>query len=234
MQNFKKLIVCGDSYQTPSKLNQFLGTHWSEILAKRLGLELITLASPGMSDTVIAFQIRSAADYADAITIMSPSAGLRLEWCEPTAIDEMPRNHGAFQTPDSRYPGAYMKVLSIAQCRIDDPMERVFLSNLNPFLEEYKQQCMLFCALMKLQQQKRTFLFLNNIPYKDVPTNGLLEIIDPQSLVTKQQFDLTPTFIDRTTATPEQILADPGYHTSPEFQIKIADYIEQRLKEQLQ
>jgi hypothetical protein len=231
MQNFKKLIVCGDSYQTPSHTAKYAGTHWSEVFAKRHDLKLITFADWGMSDAVIAFQIQDALSHKDAIIVASPSAGLRLEWCQPDSLNEIPRSHTAFQTPNKKYPNAYMGVLSLSQCRLDEPMEKVFLSNLNPGLEEYKQRCMLFYALMKLQKQKRTFLFLNNIPYKDIPNYELLEVIDQKSLVTKQQFDLKSLFIDRTTATEEEVKQDPGYHTSPVAQITITNYIEQRIKE---
>lgn len=233
MQNFKKLIVCGDSYQTPSYNEKYAGTHWSEIFAKRHDLELITYANWGMSDTVIAFQMLAASTYDDAIIITSPSAGLRLEWCKPEALKSIPRSYESFCTPGEKYPDAYMNVLSLAQCRIDDPMEKVFLSNLNPGLEEYKQRCMLFYALMKLQKHKRAFLFLNIIPYKDLSNSELLEIIDQKNLVTKKQFDLTPLFIDRATATKEEFELDPGYHTLPSVQVTMADYIEQRIKEML-
>lgn len=87
MQKFKHLVVCGDSYQTPSHNPKFQGTHWSEIVSERRGLKLVTLASPGMSDTGIGFQILEAAKYSDALIVINMCPGLRLDRSMPYLAD---------------------------------------------------------------------------------------------------------------------------------------------------
>lgn len=231
MQIFKKLIVCGDSYQTPSSKERYLNTHWSQILADKLGLELITLAHPGRSDSVISLQIKHAATYDDALTVISPGAGVRIEWCEPEYLTSNPIDHFSFKTPSNEYPNAFMNILPLSWCRIDHPMERVFLTNINPVFESYKQRCMIYYSLQLMKNRNRKFLFFNSIPGKKIPQEELLEIIDVKNLVTKQQLDIGEAYIDAFNASPEVLDLDPGYHTHPEFQVKLANYVEKRIQE---
>jgi hypothetical protein len=231
MQTFKKLIVCGDSYQTPSKSEQYSGTHWSELFAKRYDLELMTFANYGMSDTVVAFQLLDALLEENAFIVASPSAGLRMEWCEYNDTYSPPEKYTDFCRPNSQNPNALMKVVSLAECDPTNTREHVFLTNINPGPEAFKQRCMIYYALRKLKNQNRTFLFFNSIPYKDILDEELLEIIGHENLVTKAQFNLGAEYIDRSNPECDMSHLDPGYHTFPDFQVKIADYVEKRLKE---
>ena len=231
MHNFKKLIVCGDSYQTPSSKEKYLGTHWSQILADKLGLELITLAHPGRSDSVISLQIKHAANHDDALTVISPGAGVRIEWCEPEYLTSNPVDHFSFKTSTNEYPNAFMNVLPLSWCRLDHPMERVFLTNINPAFEEYKQRCMIYYSLQLMKNRNRKFLFFNSIPGKEIPDEELLETIDAKNLVTKEQFNIGAEYINVFNAPIEVMDQDPGYHTHPEFQVKLANYVEQRIQE---
>ena len=55
----KKLIVCGDSYMSPVR-GKYAGTHYSEIIAKELGYDLVAFARGGMSNGGICIQIQTA------------------------------------------------------------------------------------------------------------------------------------------------------------------------------
>ena len=226
MPTFKKLIVCGDSYQTPSLKEQYKKTHWSEVLADRLGLELLTFAHQGQSNTVITYQILDAVKYSDAVVVISPAAGVRIEWCEPEHLKGRPTSRRSFRRTDNKYPEAFINVLSMPMCDINNPMHSVFLSNINLNLEQFKQECMLYYALSKLKNTTNGVLFLNSIPYGILEDNELLQVLNENQLVTKEQFDIGLEFIDSWVNRD----IDPGYHTTPEFQIKLADYIENRIR----
>jgi len=226
MPTFNKLIVCGDSYQTPSLKQQYAKTHWSEILADRLGLELLTFAYQGQSNTVITYQILEAVKHKDAVVVISPSAGIRIEWCEPENLKGRPSSHRSFCRIDNKYPEAFINVLSMSMCDVNNHMHDVFLSNINLNLEQFKQECMLYYALAKLKNSGNGILFLNSIPNGILQDSELLQVINDNQLVTKEQFDIGEEFIDSWVNKD----TDPGYHTTPEFQIKLADYIETRIR----
>lgn len=226
MPTFKKLIVCGDSYQTPSLKQQYAKTHWSEILADRLGLELLTFAHQGQSNTVITYQILDAVKHRDAIVVISPAAGVRIEWCELENLKGRPRSRKSFRRTDDKYPEAFINVLCMSLCDINNPVHNVFLSNINLNLEQFKQECMLYYALGKLKNSGNGILFLNSIPHAVLEDSELLQIINDNQLVTKEQFDIGTGFIDSRINGD----SDPGYHTTPEFQITLADYIETRIR----
>jgi hypothetical protein len=230
MLTFKKLIVCGDSYQTPSLKQQYLHTHWSQVLADKLGLELLTFAYQGQSNTAISFQILDAAKYRDAIVVISPSAGIRIEWCKPENLKSKPQSRRDFVRTDNKYPEAFINVLSMSMCDINNPVHEVFLGNINLNLEQFKQECMLYYALGKLKNSGNGILFLNSIPHAIIQDTELLQVINNKQLVTKEQFDIGEEFIDSWVNKD----IDPGYHTTPKFQLKLADYIEHRIKEYIQ
>jgi hypothetical protein len=55
-----KLAVCGCSFSAVSHLEEFKGTHWSEILAEKLNARLYNFARQGISNSVIRLQINEA------------------------------------------------------------------------------------------------------------------------------------------------------------------------------
>ena len=82
-----------------------------------------------------------------------------------------------------------------------------------------------------MKNRHREFLFFNSIPGKEIPDTDLLETIDVKDLVTKTQFNIGEEYINAFNASNEVLDLDPGYHTRPDFQIKLADYVEQRIKD---
>jgi len=67
-----KIAVCGCSFSAVSNLPEYRGTHWSEILAAKLGAELVSYARQGIGNNVIRLQIDEAIkDGADWVFIAS-------------------------------------------------------------------------------------------------------------------------------------------------------------------
>lgn len=228
MQKFEYLIVCGDSYQTPSKKPKFVGTHWSELLAKRRSMELVTLASPGMSDTAISFQIMEAAKYRNALVCICRCAGLRFDLSLPNKTSEIVNHYSNFKSymEENSYSEKYIKVTPLHELDLTNRDDYILLTKINYSLEELKQQSMIFNALNMLQKQNDNFLFFDSIPFKN--DSAVIDIISEKNIVAQQQFDLSKNIIDHNVMSNWQNI-DPGYHTLPERQIQIADYVENRV-----
>lgn len=228
MQKFEHLIVCGDSYQTPSEHPKFLGTHWSEVLSTRMGIPLMTLASPGMSDTGIAFQIMEATKYKNALVVMSMCPGLRFDRNAPNSATMQITHHTNFKLEQvaHNYKNIYIHPTSISTMSMDSVTDRVFLTETNHDLEEFKQLCVIFHALDLLKKQTNDFLFFDSMPNKH--KKRVSEVLDEKNIVTTQQLDLQYNCIDHST-TPNWQDIDPGYHTLPDRQVQIADYVENRV-----
>ena len=228
MQKFEHLVVCGDSYQTPSRNPEFFGTHWSEILAARHEIKLVTLASPGMSDTGIAFQIMEAAKYPNALIVISMSAGLRLDLCSPNNTSKLVSHYTHFksQATDQAHTDNYIQVTSVRSLDLDNAADRVLLTCINYDLEEFKQRSMIFYALTVLRKQSDNFLFFENVASGH--KNNISNMLDEKNIISRQQFDLTEDSIYHNETSNWQDI-DPGYHTLPKRQTQVADYIENRI-----
>lgn len=74
-----KLVVCGCSYSAPSQIDEFKGTHWSEILTKTINWELISLARQGCSNGGIRIQIDEAVKLKPDLVIVTPTYFDRIE-----------------------------------------------------------------------------------------------------------------------------------------------------------
>lgn len=73
----KKLAICGDSFNAVSKI--LPGTHYSEILAKDLGWQLLNYARRGCSNGGIRLQIQEAIDQNADFVIIVPTGWDRME-----------------------------------------------------------------------------------------------------------------------------------------------------------
>lgn len=54
------IVVCGASYLSPSSIEPWAGNHFSELIAKELGRELIVLSHAGISNFSISLQVEYA------------------------------------------------------------------------------------------------------------------------------------------------------------------------------
>lgn len=73
----KKLVVCGDSFSAVSK--KLPGTHYSEILAKKIGWLLLNYARRGCSNGGLRLQIQEAIDQRADFVIIVPTGWDRIE-----------------------------------------------------------------------------------------------------------------------------------------------------------
>ncbi len=88
----KKLIVCGDSYMSPTIL--YPNTHFSEIIADKLGYELIPYSRAGMSNGGIAIQIDTAMQQKPDLILLGTTYSDRIEFPinEPRSTDKFTIN----------------------------------------------------------------------------------------------------------------------------------------------
>lgn len=78
-KSMKTLIVCGDSYMSPVT-GDHAGTHFSELVAKELGYDLIAYSRGGMSNMGIAIQIQTAIDANPDLILVGNTSSDRFEW----------------------------------------------------------------------------------------------------------------------------------------------------------
>lgn len=77
----KRLITCGCSFMSPDIHNpRFIDTHFSQILAKELGYELIQLARPGASNGGICIQLEEAIRLKPDLILFGTTAFDRTEF----------------------------------------------------------------------------------------------------------------------------------------------------------
>ena len=75
--SMKKLAICGDSFSAVSKI--LPGTHFSELVAKTLGWELLNYARRGCSNGGIRLQIQEAIRQNASFIIIVPTGWDRME-----------------------------------------------------------------------------------------------------------------------------------------------------------
>ena len=81
----KTLVVCGDSWMSPVKGHnheKYEGTHFSEIIAKKLNYKLITYSMSGMSMGGICIQLKTALELNPKpdLIIFNTTTSTRFEW----------------------------------------------------------------------------------------------------------------------------------------------------------
>jgi hypothetical protein len=75
----KTLYVCGDSFSAPSSIEEFKGTSYAELTAKKLGWNLVHLARQGCSNGGIRIQIQEAINNRADFVIVGPTSHDRME-----------------------------------------------------------------------------------------------------------------------------------------------------------
>lgn len=94
-----RLIVCGDSYMSPTSSHP--NTHFSEIVAERLGYELIAYSRGGMSNGGIAIQLDTAIRERPDLILLGTTNSDRIEF----PINE-PKKTEIFSVSDIYYDHA--------------------------------------------------------------------------------------------------------------------------------
>jgi len=248
----KKLIVCGDSYMSPDV--KYPGTHFSEIIAKDLGYDLVAYSRGGMSNGGICIQIQTAINQNSKpdLILVGSTWFTRLEW----AINNI-RSINKFTVTDMIYDLPNLPSLSCTYKWLNKDPQLVSMSDYINIDEKYdkysaerknalelyqkyllhpdwKREVDIMCLYATYHQ-----LHMSKIPYIICKEQSRLVVekcewldygIDNMNYAAK---DVGQTLYNtHIPGTPDY---DMGYHTSVETQWHIAkmllkDYIPKILK----
>lgn len=239
----KKLVVCGDSFNsiseqlTSDSLSTYANTHWSEIVSQRLGYDLTNFACPGSSNTLIVLQILEAIEKQPNLIIVGWSAGhgTRVEYFIKDDDKVSATSLGDFKYDHRSHP--YLKLNKahkqavLSTSLTDMPHKKLSeeLAMVLPFnLMGKKDEWIIMYALTKLVKSGIPFLVFERPPSwpEDWPspfTNEMLEYCPRENIIMRSDFN---PYIYQAGHS-----GSPCYHTSTESQILIADYLEQRINE---
>ena len=248
----KILVVCGDSFHsiTNMKVNTAIGlvdlsgSHYSELLAKKLNYDLVNLAIPGSSLSLLAIQILEAINLNPSLIIIGPTPGIgqRIEYIEPdkgNAFDLEGNNLGLFYYGIREHPYTKLNLYKIGVVKtgsiLDIPMLEYKEQLLKYFPTSIKQKYDEFSflyAFRELVDSKINFLIFSKALawdqyYEENFLNYVLKYSSYDNLIKKEEFDFADYYdqeVDRKLGIP--------YHTLPEVQITLANYLELRIRNQ--
>ena len=241
-----KLIVCGDSFMTP--ITTYPGTHFSEIVAERLGFELTAYSRGGMSNGGIAIQIDTAIKENPDLILVGTSLPDRIEYtlksggdCSPEfTVKDIQYKH--WDSVSSHYPwlNADPRLVSANLVELigdttTNPKD--YAVNIESCDEPFKTKQAIndwfryiYHPGWKIQTDQWMMyamlhkLHLSGIPYILCIDNLNVEHTCPWLLNSKNSIvevinqKIFP-------AVPWKIGTTPGYHTPPDVQVEIADCI---------
>jgi hypothetical protein len=253
-----KIAVCGCSFSAVSNLPEYAGTHWSEILANKLGAELLSYARQGIGNNVIRLQIDEAIkDKADWVFIASTTED-RIEFPVEKfiKIEDGSPNHSAKQENRNGY-------------RWEDGLKNFNYGDAHPYrmiaetmfsvIENYDHNY----RIAKVDKHTRMAMegyaaFLYDAHWKRQVDNWVLFgglwklnalqipfLFNPWNTYIKNKSwneDFPRDFTDKYFAPPHFALGtfcdshplmgvDPGYHTNPDGQVAIAELYYNFVKE---
>lgn len=234
----KKMYVCGDSWLSPSV--ETPGQHMAEIVADRLGYEMVPLSRGAMSNGGICIQIDTAIDLKADFILVNTTNHDRIEIAIAHA------NGHQFRTSDILYGDQSSSDQSSSSLLpfngsspnllinnigslIDRPIlndypekRKAVLGYFNEiYMSEWKLRVDRWCMYAMLHK-----LHLSKIPYLVVlDFLGVVHecsFIDVNSTLTIASDFVVPACIERAKVSD---FRDPGYHTLPEAQQQAADHI---------
>lgn len=234
----KKLIVCGDSWNAISTIHieEWGGTHWSELLAKDLNFDLLSFAQQGASNRAIVLQTLEAISYKPDLIIMGAcssndrveiigdkfddsSRSLKLGLKDMLYRKINPVTGNTYDKPEN-----FIWSLPITHIE-DEKIQEVYLKTFsNRFAYHVDIWCIQY-ALRKLE--------VSMIPYIMYPT--LMEGVCFKNSDYNDfcSFKNILTSFNHLTEWQKMapIAVDPGYHTTPEYQHVVKDAILDFIKE---
>ena len=236
-----KIAVCGDSWASPSPLSP--GDHYSEIIADRLGAELVPLSRGGCSNAAICLQIEFAIEQQVDFVIITTTEPDRIEIPDKKSL---PVYNSYYQKEKSLLNIKYNKRKSLSTQFLNSNGD-IISENINSLmsLPEYqskvpaltyymdelydsgwKKQIDLWCLDSVLHRLKHTqipfTIFLDQIGYISEYGSWL------ESEHTQCWFSNTGDYYLRDLTGP-----DPGFHTGPGPQIEMADALTPLLRAHL-
>lgn len=237
-----RLIVCGDSFNSLGNI-KYPGTHWSEIVARELNLELINLAMPGCSSRAICYQLMYALRQPDAIVISGNAASVnRIEIT--STPDDYGRDISKFVYPyrtdhpltkyDAVTSEPHVRSIPIMSLK-DKEIQDVFLSKMCMDIFSDIDKWSILATLRILKNKQVPFLFFetNTLTGPQIQLDEYLDFIDLDDLILGKDLNPFLNVYNHAEMTLEEIEElDPGYHTHPDEQKRIAEYMLSRLASQ--
>ena len=223
------LIVCGDSFNALARFPIHKGTHWSERLSKMLNVNLINLASVGCSNRMIVMQVEEAMKYDNALIMVAPAASsVRIELLTDSkrwADEDITLKNFLDNPPVNASPDTFIRSVNASgidhDTITDREVKRTLLETLPFGLFWHIDKWALYYMLDQLMKKQKNFLFFETVvwpPAQILSYNELLELIGRENIIARNEFRFE-FFIDRFKV---KTFKDPGYHTTPEDQIKTA------------
>lgn len=247
MKTFDRLIVCGDSFQSVFYSNdEYNGTHWSQLVAKQLGVELLSFSCPGASDIFIAYQLLESLKYdlTRTMIVVGPSHGTRLNYTynyennfEFNRYDISLKDFKYLVHPDDSVhhpnnapnPGIYS--FSVSNPRLDKDAEASMMKYVPFAIADQVQHAFLINTIRKVFKRTQNILVIKHIR----PLVGSFSLDNYESLSdaipslhlfeTSSWYDFISTFDKNETR------YDPGYHTEPHTQVEIAQQIIEKISQ---
>ena len=239
LDNIKKtLVVCGDSYL--GCYDDYVGTHFTEVLSNRLNLKLISLARQGISNSAIRLQVDEALKYNPQLIIVGGTDFNRYEvpihsvWSNEPMKNFNPQ-FGIHNLNYRSYPNTSKKNIDSSYVTMWSDHWSKYSENGNfdgDFYQAWKQfityivdenwkqqqdQWIIESSMITLLNSKIKFLYmplLSNFIPNWLPTECLL---DDTHLLNNKNFKTIC----------------PGYHTSIEIQKQFAEQCESTIQEKL-
>jgi hypothetical protein len=241
----KKIIVCGDSYMSPV-VGPNAGTHFSELVARYLGYELIAYSRGGMSNGGICIQIDTAINLKDKpdLILVGTTSFNRIEWpitLEPvekfTVNDLVYADHKTFLSSSYDWLDKSPKMISTVMRDIWGNYKNCAYYKFDPLIEHRVRALYRYFELLhypdwKREQDKLMLyailhkLHMSNIPYI-ICYEGIRYFAKEFPWLTETNchnyaFPKFAEVLDNTPATHE---TDPGYHSLPTCQQTFAEYL---------
>tara|TARA_B100000497_G_scaffold128047_1_gene172809 strand:- start:6900 stop:7613 length:714 start_codon:yes stop_codon:yes gene_type:complete len=234
----KEMIMCGDSYMTPSDSHP--NTHFAELTAEALDYHLTVYSKGGMSNLGICLQIEEAIRKKPDLILFSTTSYDRIEiplgykdsgltdWHRrPYTMQDIIRNDMAedFEKENSsnlisdtlhrllKNKRSYRNLPKIDFIKQSIRYYFEFLHD--PVWQKQKDVMCLYACLHKLHESK--------IPYFYMLSES--DVLERCSFIDKQH-----TLFDKKSMRLNQNQKDPGYHTTPERQFEISRTLIESLK----
>lgn len=240
----KKLIVCGDSYMSP--VLEHPGTHFSEIVADKLGYELIPYSRGGMSNGGIAVQIDTAIENKPELILVGLTNSDRIEFTinEPNTTDRFTIDdityHHATQSLSSIRNFAHKpqlistninevisKKYGITFDKCNEPNKKQQAINdwfkylYHPDWKTQTDKWMMYAILHQLHESQIPYVICRD-PLNIIKTCSWLKSYSPAYDINKIMYEDMMS---------DDVKLNIPYHTSFQAQVDIAEYLIDYMKE---
>ena len=244
MSKIETLMVCGDSFQDTGVLGHE-GTHWSEIVSSRLNLKLLNMASKGCSSVAVAFQLLHAENVPNCIVVGSMAAAeMRFEITSETlfggkqTIDNFDYGPGKQHPLGNQYPQR-RHIRSVPMLNLNESDQRFFLDKFSGSLKRETDLLTVLSALRRLRYRNIPVLFFQGLlgpgDGHQIDMEDFKPYIEEHCIIPASEMSIFGNYIDVMKMDLDEIAkVDPGYHTSYERQIEIADYMTEKIKDAIQ